>query len=198
MRALDFAALDRGQALRGLLEIAPGTEAAPGAGEDGDASARIVAEHLHPRAQGRHHIEGDRVQPLGAVQREDVDLPVLDDVDEQRGVGVRDRGGVGLGGRCHGGLLRSVRGRGEYAIRARRPPPRCGCMIAPAGAPGGGPPCDSVLHCPTTGASRIPRTCWTSPRGPRRRALPPSGSRTTSSTPATSASGWASSRTGTR
>ena len=42
----------------------------------------------HPRAQGRHHVEGDRVQPLGAVQREDVDLPVLADVDEQRGVGV--------------------------------------------------------------------------------------------------------------
>ena len=63
---------------RAVVEILPGAEAAPGAGQHHDARIAEVGERV---AQLLVHLLGEAVQPVGAVERDPRDRPVRLEVD---------------------------------------------------------------------------------------------------------------------
>ena len=140
----------------------------------------------------------DEVHPPRLAGRDDSQRPARGEQgDHQQGDradGSHDaaRGGARDGrdraqGRRRGGVL---------ADRTRAGAPGCPLLARTTGSRSrprlkrGGHDAIRLCTAQPLGASRIPRTCWTSPREPRRRGSPRSGWRTTSSTPATSAGGW--------
>ena len=60
-----------------VLQVEPAAEALAGAGEDEAAHLGSRSASASVRRERVEHLEADRVQPLGAVERDDADAVVL-------------------------------------------------------------------------------------------------------------------------